>query len=73
MCGGWGFRHARDMTRDDQLLFATTGRGLQACFQALTELARDLSEPRRQGVSCITQRVQRAKAELDVLIDERRG
>jgi len=61
------------MNRDDQLLFETTGRGLQACFQALTELARDLSEPRRQGVSRITQRVQRAKAELDVLIDERRG
>jgi len=61
------------MNREDQILFETTGRGLQACFGALNELARDLSEARRQVVSRITQRVQRAKAELDVLLDERRG
>ena len=61
------------MTTDDELLFETISRGFQATFEALNDLARDLSEPRKKSIYARTDRVQRARAQIQALPDERRG
>jgi len=61
------------MKTNDDLLFETMSRALQACFEAMNELARDLSEPRKAVIFRITQRVLSARPQLEVLLDERRA
>lgn len=56
----------------DELLFQEISKGLQASFEALNDLARDLSESRKKQIHAKTERVQRARARVDALLDERR-
>lgn len=56
----------------DELLLQEISKGLQASFEAINELAKDLSEARRKQVFAKTERVQRARARLDALLDEKR-
>lgn len=59
------------MKSTDNLILETLSQGLQASFEALNELARDLSEPRKKAVYARTDRVQRARAQVDALLAER--
>ena len=60
------------MTTDDVIMFETISRGFQACFEAVQELGRDLTEPRKKILYAKTDRIQRARAQVDALLDERR-
>lgn len=57
----------------DELLLREVSKGFQASFEAINELARDLSEARKKQVHAKADRIQRARACLDALLDERRG
>lgn len=61
------------MTTDEDLMFKTISQGLQASFEAINEVAKDLSEPRKAVVFRITKRVLQARHELEALIDMRRS
>ena len=61
------------MKTTDDLMFETISRGLQAPFEALNEVARDMSVPRQKALYAKTDRVQRARHQLDALLDERRA
>ena len=60
------------MTRDEQYLFEAVSLGLQATFESLNDLARDLSEARKKQIHAKTERVQRAREHLEALLDEAR-
>ena len=57
----------------DDLLFEAMSRALQATYESMNELARDLSEPRKAVVLRVTQRVLKARHELEALLEERRS
>jgi hypothetical protein len=61
------------MKTDDMVLFETISQGFQATFEALNDLASDLSEPRKKQLYAKTNRVQRARAQVEALLDERRA
>lgn len=56
----------------DDVVLQEISRGLQASFEAINELAKDLSEGRKKQVFAKTDRIQRARARVDALLDERR-
>lgn len=55
----------------DELVLKEISKGLQASFEAINELARDLSEPRRKQLSAKTERILRARARIDGYLTER--
>ena len=61
------------MKTNDELCFETISRSLQATFEALNDLAKDLSVPRQKQIYAKTERVQRARHHVDALLDERRA
>ncbi|MGE3077249.1 MAG: hypothetical protein AB7J35_21245 [Dehalococcoidia bacterium] len=61
------------MITTDELIFEAAERGLQACFEALNDLARDMPEFRKKQIHAKTERVQRASAQIAALLDERRA
>jgi nitrogen fixation/metabolism regulation signal transduction histidine kinase len=61
------------MKTTDDLILETISQGMQATFEALNDLARDLSEARKKQLHAKTERVQRARAHVEALLDERRA
>ena len=57
------------MTTDDRVIFETLSRGLQACFEAINELAAELSEPRKKALYAKTDRIVRARAQVEAMLD----
>ena len=55
-------------TKDTELLFETMSRGHQACFEAFIEVGRDMSTPRQKVLEKHTERIQRARAQIDALL-----
>ena len=61
------------MPDHEQYVFEAISQGLQATFEAVNDLSRDLSEARKKQIHQKTERVQRARALLEALLDERRA
>jgi len=61
------------MITTNELIFEAISKGLQATFEAINDLTKDLSEVRSRQVHIKTERIQRARAHIDALIDERRS
>jgi hypothetical protein len=61
------------MKTDDMIMFETISQGLQATFEALNDLARDLPEHRKKQIHAKTERVQRARHFVEAMLDERRA
>lgn len=64
--------HSESVITIDELLLQEVSKGLRVSFEAINELAKDLSEGRRKQVFAKTDRIQRARARVDALLDEKR-